>query len=112
MRRLSVSRHLTRRTISLPSMDEAGPVAVAPIVDAYVRRANGTIDDKALAFTVDLQDDDTMQAPRGAVEIIVRNLIDNAITYTPERGSVHVSGEQDGEDRREAVHSACLSSSR
>ena len=28
MRRLSVSRHLTRRTISLPSMDEAGPVQV------------------------------------------------------------------------------------
>ena len=46
-----------------------------------------------LKLTVELDDRNTLRAPPDAVEIMVRNLIDNAVRYTPSDGSVTIRNE-------------------
>jgi two-component system sensor histidine kinase QseC len=72
---------------------EGDRVHVAPIVRDCLQRADGWISDKSLKLTVDLDDGDALRAPRGAVEIVVRNLIDNAVRYTPSAGNVTIRNE-------------------
>lgn len=66
--------------------------AVAPIVASCLTRAGPAISAKSLDITVAVDGDGTLGAPHDAVEIIVRNLIDNAVRYTPEAGHISISG--------------------
>ncbi|MHC4413701.1 MAG: sensor histidine kinase [Planctomycetota bacterium] len=72
---------------------EADEVSVAPIVHECLQRANGSIIDKGLKLTVDLDERNSLRAPPDAVEIMVRNLIDNAVRYTPSEGRVTIRNE-------------------
>ena len=67
---------------------EAAPLT--SIVRGCLARAEDAIAAKHLNLTVDLNGGDVFTGPADAVEIILRNLIDNAIHYTPARGTIAI----------------------
>jgi signal transduction histidine kinase len=73
---------------SPPNRATAAPLRA--IVLACIEHASEPIAQKDLHVTIALHDRDVMSAPREAVEIILRNLIDNAVQYTQANGSITV----------------------
>jgi signal transduction histidine kinase len=66
-------------------------VVMAGIVRGCLERSADAINEKRLTLTVDVDDGRPLRAPRDAVEIIVRNLIENAVQYTPSDGRISIS---------------------
>jgi two-component system sensor histidine kinase QseC len=93
MERLVEALLLISRGSAAAGGDGPAEVPVAPIVHGCLDRANGSIMDKGLKLTVDLDERNTLRAPPDALEIMVRNLIDNAVQYTPSDGSVAIRNE-------------------
>ena len=73
-----------------------GVVALAPLVREAVQRSAKAIEGKHLKVTLDADSHQSLSAPRQALEIIVRNLIDNAVHYTPEGGAIRIIGANNG----------------
>ena len=70
------------------------PLEVVPVLESCVESLRGRAAAKNLALTFDadgLDERTLILADEEAVRQIADNLIDNAIKYTPENGSVHVS---------------------
>jgi signal transduction histidine kinase len=68
-------------------------VTLGPIVRGCLDRAAASIRDKQLNVTVALNGSSAInghRASREGIEIIVRNLIDNAVHYTPPRGVIAI----------------------
>ncbi|MHC5003189.1 MAG: sensor histidine kinase [Planctomycetota bacterium] len=65
------------------------------IVPACLDRCNGAISDKAIRLSVQLEEGRSPRAPRDALTIIVRNLVDNAVQYTPVHGRIAIRSEPD-----------------
>jgi two-component system phosphate regulon sensor histidine kinase PhoR len=79
---------------------EHGPLQIVPVLEACVEAYRGRADTKNLALVFepgDLNDDSLVRADEEAVRQIFDNLIDNAIKYTPEYGSVRISCYNDDE---------------
>jgi two-component system phosphate regulon sensor histidine kinase PhoR len=73
---------------------EHGPLALAPVIASCVESHRGRCESKDLALALDLGplDGQTLvRADEEAIRQILDNLIDNAIKYTPEGGSVRIS---------------------
>jgi two-component system phosphate regulon sensor histidine kinase PhoR len=70
------------------------PMSLIPVLDSCVEAHRGRAAGKNLALTFDpgaLDGETLIRADEEAVRQIADNLIDNAIKYTPENGSVRVS---------------------
>jgi two-component system phosphate regulon sensor histidine kinase PhoR len=86
----------------LESGEEAfqhGPLCLVPVLDSCVEAHRARAETKSLGLTFqagDLGDETQVLADEEAIRQIVDNLIDNAIKYTPEGGSVRVSAFADG----------------
>ncbi|MFG0328695.1 MAG: sensor histidine kinase [Phycisphaerales bacterium] len=71
-------------------------VDLRPLIERWLTASEATIAEKRLRVRVDLNGDGSVEAPLDAVEIIARNLIDNAVRYTPPDGAIHISAETNG----------------
>ena len=74
---------------------------------AYVRQA---IDDvapfsgsKQIAIQLDLSGEALIHAPRNAIHIVLRNLLDNAIRYTPAGGQIQIATRADSQGVRLSI---------
>jgi two-component system phosphate regulon sensor histidine kinase PhoR len=79
---------------------EHGPLCIVPVLEASVEAHRDRAESKNLSLAFepgDLTEDSLVLADEEAVRQIFDNLIDNAIKYTPENGSVRVSCYHDGD---------------
>ena len=87
--------HLAEQLLTLARSDPGEAVPAAASIDLAAIAAAGIADNHALAMTrrieVSLESQPTpMQGDADALRILMRNLIDNAVRYTPPGGSVRV----------------------
>lgn len=73
------AREITRDTVWLPGVVAAVTADVAPLAAA-----------KSITLDQQLDDDATVLGEEESLQILLRNLLDNAVRYTTERGSVRV----------------------
>jgi two-component system sensor histidine kinase QseC len=83
--------HISRGTAVAAAGCAVAPVEIEPILRACVERAHNDIVLRQLHVRVDVPAGTTISAPRDVLELIARNLIDNAVHYTPVDGSITIS---------------------
>jgi two-component system sensor histidine kinase QseC len=66
---------------------------IAPIVDRCVSRFAQAIEEKHLEVNVSINEHDSITGAAEGVEIIVRNLIDNAVRYCPSNSEIVIRSE-------------------
>jgi len=64
--------------------------AIDGVLCDAIQRHIGTANDRGLAWDVSLEPDCLIWASRVELELIVNNLVDNAVQYCPDNGTVHV----------------------
>ena len=67
---------------------------VAPVIEEVVDSMSHSATEKAIELYVRLSDTDIVYADRKMVELIFRNLIGNAIKFTPKEGVIEIEGFQ------------------
>jgi signal transduction histidine kinase len=75
---------------ALTPLDVSGTVRAA--LDGYAKEAQA----RNIAVTADIEDGLSMTAAAREIDLLLRNLISNAIKYNKDNGSVHVSLKRDG----------------
>ncbi|MCA9295358.1 MAG: HAMP domain-containing histidine kinase [Phycisphaerales bacterium] len=78
-------------------LDEASydSIALLPIARTQIERRREVLDERRITCTVTGDPSGTWLAPRSAVTAILRNVIDNAVEYTPKDGSIAVHVDAD-----------------
>ena len=74
----------------MPLLPPAEPVDLPDILCRVLTSFQPLSDSKRLKITMDLPEDGHLKAPPAHVEMLTRNLIENALKYTPEEGRVCV----------------------
>ena len=84
------------------------PLPLAPIVQRAAEAVGPRAAAKRIAVSVQLAPDLTADADERAIEQVLLNLLDNAVKYTPESGSVSVGGTLEGDRARLSVRDTGL----
>ncbi|MBK9053499.1 MAG: HAMP domain-containing protein [Chloroflexi bacterium] len=88
------------------SLAEAGqlkldlqPVSLAELVELMVGAMRPQLNEKSLTLTTDLPPDlPLILADPARTGQVLRNLLQNAIVYTPERGRIHITAQVEGDE--------------
>ena len=75
--------------------DDVADVLVQPIVARSMDFTSQQIADKRLSASVVLDETTSLHGSRAVIETILRNLIENAVQYTPESGRITIESEPD-----------------
>jgi signal transduction histidine kinase len=70
------------------------PVAVRPIVEAIWRRFESKAEGRGLTFENRLDEDHRIDADRGKLQIVLQNLLANAVSYTESGGAIVVEHDE------------------
>jgi len=90
MQRMVDALLVMRRTRVNGSSGRMAHILVAPIVKRALSQRKAAGSAQGVRVDVELEANATWPASQGAVELIVRNLLDNACAHTPEDGFIHI----------------------
>ncbi|HEX2294839.1 MAG TPA: ATP-binding protein [Actinomycetota bacterium] len=95
--------------LDLSRLEEAGSVATTPVELSQIARseiasASWAARGKEIAITDSVANAVWVRGEKSQLENLVRNLLDNAVRYTPEGGRIRVVVERDGADAVLSVH--------
>lgn len=90
--------YFVRDLLSLSRIRAAGEVAkdkviIKDVVKRVIEQLNGKVTDKNIRLDLDAFQDTTVWANADLIEHVFLNLISNAIKYTPQNGSIHISNQ-------------------
>lgn len=90
MQRLVTQLLMLARVEQLNELDDAGPLRLANIVEAALRDVSERATARHIELSLDRDGDDWVHGSRGLLDILVHNLLDNALRHAPEHGQVNV----------------------
>ncbi|MEO7071546.1 MAG: ATP-binding protein [Rhodanobacter sp.] len=90
MQRLVTQLLLLARVEKLTELDDAGPLRLVTVAEAALRESSERAAARAIELSLDHEGNDFVQGSRGLLDILVQNLLDNALRHTPMRGRINV----------------------
>ncbi len=70
------------------------PIRVHDLVNSIYLLNKGSIELKKIDFSTEIPEDHFVSADLMTIKIVLRNLVSNAIKFTPEKGSIRIKSEQ------------------
>ena len=97
MQRLVSQLLMLARVDQLSELDDAGAVYLANVAVAALRNASEHATKRSIELSLDHDGDDRVLGSRGLLEILLQNLLDNALRHTPSHGqvNVHITGDDE-----------------
>ena len=97
MQRLVTQLLLLARVEKLAELDDAGPLRLLRVAEAALREISERAAARSVELSLDADGNGLILGSAGLLDILVQNLLDNALRHTPERGQVNVRvSEHDG----------------
>ena len=90
MQRLVTQLLMLARVDQLTELDDAGPLRLTGVAEAALRAASEYAAARGIELSLDHEGDDRVQGSRGLLDILLQNLLDNALRHAPEHGQVNV----------------------
>jgi two-component system sensor histidine kinase QseC len=90
MQRLVAQLLMLARVEKLAELDDAGPLRLVSVVEAALRDASERASARSVELSLDHDGNDFVLGSRSLLDILVQNLIDNALRHAPEHGQVNL----------------------
>jgi two-component system sensor histidine kinase QseC len=90
MQRLVAQLLLLARVEKLAELDDAGPLRLASVAEAALRDFSERAAARSIELSLDHDGNDFVLGSRSLLDILVQNLLDNALRHAPEHGQVNV----------------------
>jgi two-component system, OmpR family, sensor histidine kinase QseC len=90
MQRLVTQLLMLARVEKLTELDDAGPLHLATVAESALRVASERAATRSIELALDHDGNDCVTGSRGLLDILIQNLLDNALRHAPEHGQVNV----------------------
>ena len=90
MQRLVTQLLLLARVEKLTELDDAGPLRLVNVAEAALRNASERATARSIELSLDHDGNDFVQGSRGLLDMLMQNLLDNALRHVPDHGQVNV----------------------
>lgn len=90
MQRLVAQLLMLARVEKLAELADAGPLRLASVAEAALRDASERAAARSIELSLDHDGNDFVLGSRSLLDILVQNLLDNALRHVPEHGQVNV----------------------
>jgi two-component system sensor histidine kinase QseC len=90
MQRLVAQLLMLARVEKLAELDDAGPLRLVSVAEAALRDASERASARSVELSLDHDGNDFVLGSRSLLDILVQNLIDNALRHAPEHGQVNL----------------------
>ena len=90
MQRLVAQLLMLARVEKLAELDDAGPLRLVSVAEAALRDASERAAARSIELSLDHDGNDFVLGSRSLLDILVQNLLDNALRHAPDHGQVNV----------------------
>ncbi|EIL93048.1 MULTISPECIES: ATP-binding protein [Rhodanobacter] len=90
MQRLVAQLLMLARVEKLAELDDAGPLRLVSVAEAALRDASERAAARSIELSLDHDGNDFVLGSRSLLDILVQNLLDNALRHVPDHGQVNV----------------------
>jgi two-component system sensor histidine kinase QseC len=90
MQRLVAQLLMLARVEKLAELDDAGPLRLVSVAEAALRDASERASARSIELSLDHDGNDFVLGSRSLLDILVQNLIDNALRHAPDHGQVNL----------------------
>jgi len=88
--RLVAQLLMLARVEKLAELDDAGPLRLVSVAEAALRDASERASARSIELSLDHDGNDFVLGSRSLLDILVQNLLDNALRHAPDRGQVNL----------------------
>ena len=90
MQRLVAQLLMLARVEKLAELDDAGPLRLVSVAEVALREASERAAARSIELSLDHDGNDFVLGSRSLLDILVQNLLDNALRHAPDHGQVNV----------------------